>query len=437
MLPRVVLFVLLGLLAPFTVRASGCNQATREPLSYVRLPGEPFSALPSPDGCWIFVSLSTGKPGVAVLSRHDGAVTLERTIEVRGSPAGMSLTHDGKLLIVPSGSGVAFLDVERLTSGHKSPVLGYWSDLQDAPAQVYAGVTADDRFLFVTNEAAGSVAVLDLGRMRHSHFGTATVLGRVRVGSAPVGLAFSADGRNVFVTSQMMEDRGWPQVCRPEGRAAAAPDHTEGAVVVMDVQQVVRAPASAAIKVVRAGCNPVRVVASADGEHVYVTARGSDALLVFNEEQLTDERADAPAVSVSVGSSPVGLAVIDNGAKIVVANSNRFAAPDSHGQSLYVIDSKQVISGAVTTLGLLPAQAFPREIRSTADGRTLLVTNFIGRALEIVDLDRTPWQFTRRDEAEREAAADFLAFRASLDAQRSRYPLHLCSRVSERSIGSW
>ncbi len=439
MLLRVVLFVLLSSLVPFAARANDCNLPTREALSYVSLPGQPFAAVPSIDGCWIFVSLSSAQPparaGVAVLSRHDGSVALERIVDVRGQPLGMSLTHDGKVLVVVNGSGVAFVDVERIKSGHKSPVVGYWEETQGFGGRVYAALTPDDRFLFVTNEGAGIVTVLDLASMRRTGFAKPAVLGSVKVGTAPVGLAVSPDGRYVFVTSQMIEDRGWPKACHPEGKPGALPDHTEGAVVVLDVKRAVTAPAMAVINVVKAGCNPVRVVSSPDGLSVYVTARGSDALLVFTAAQLTAASANVLPIEVPVGRSPVGLAVIDDGAKIVVTNSDRFGAGHSGGESLYVIDARKAVAGADSTLGLLPANAFPREIRSTADGQTLLVTNFTGQTLEIVDVSRSPWMFTRRDEAEREAAADFLAFRHTLDAQRSRDPLHLCSRSAVLTAG--
>jgi hypothetical protein len=38
----------------------------------------------------------------------------------------------------------------------------------------------------------------------------------------------------------------------------------------------------------------------------------------------------------------------------------------------------------------MPAGAFPRELRETADGHTLFVTNFASQALEMIDLARAP-----------------------------------------------
>src|SRR5262249_12263045 len=91
------------LLFPGVVFGQQCNQATPEPVVNVTVPGHPFFAMESPDGCWIFVSMQPGRPpapsGVAVIRRSGGKFTLERTVPL-GSSVGMVITHDGKMLIV-------------------------------------------------------------------------------------------------------------------------------------------------------------------------------------------------------------------------------------------------------------------------------------------------------------------------------------------------
>ena len=54
--------------------------------------------------------------GVAVVSRVGGEPSLTSVIRLEGSPYGMALTHDGRLLIVSSDDRVAFL--ESGTSDH-------------------------------------------------------------------------------------------------------------------------------------------------------------------------------------------------------------------------------------------------------------------------------------------------------------------------------
>src|ERR1041384_6871901 len=87
-----------------------CNAAMSAPVSYVALPGHPFSTISSPDGCWLFVSLSSSNPksanGVALLRRGRGQITLQRVFAVETEPTGMTITHDGQLLIVADGDYV-------------------------------------------------------------------------------------------------------------------------------------------------------------------------------------------------------------------------------------------------------------------------------------------------------------------------------------------
>ena len=64
-----------------TPAAADCNRAS-SPSIHLELPGNPFAAVPTKDGCWIFVSLPESKaahgPGIAVIKREDGNVTLQR-----------------------------------------------------------------------------------------------------------------------------------------------------------------------------------------------------------------------------------------------------------------------------------------------------------------------------------------------------------------------
>src|ERR671923_1596160 len=55
---------------------SACNQAAPEAVASVKLPGHPFSIVPTSDGCWLFVSLTSVDPhsnGVAVVGGSVGS----------------------------------------------------------------------------------------------------------------------------------------------------------------------------------------------------------------------------------------------------------------------------------------------------------------------------------------------------------------------------
>ena len=89
-------------------------------------------------------------------------------------------------------------------------------------------------------------------------------------------------------------------------------------------------------------------------------------------------------------SAPVPIAVTDGGKKILVGNSNRFAASENDKQSVTVIDAGKISSGMSAVLGTIPAQGFPREFGYSADGRTLFLSNFTSNTLEIIDVERLP-----------------------------------------------
>jgi DNA-binding beta-propeller fold protein YncE len=404
---RVCVMVLLTICSPVAVRAMNCNQAMAAAVSFVQLPGEPFTSIASRDGCWLFTSLTHSligtAPGVAVLSRHDGRIALERVAPLSGLPSGMTLTHDGQLLIVTSVLNVAFVDVARLTARDANPVRGYYADKGPQAGQVYTAVTPDDRHLLVSNEWTKSISVFDLAQIRATNFANIAPIGTIAIGGAPVGLALSNDGRHLFAAIESMDAAGWPVRCSPEQRSTAVPNHAEGAIVVIDINLAITKPETAIVNTVKAGCSPVRVVA-APGGRVFVTARGSDALLMFDEEQLTGSFGmDFLIPHVAVGPAPVGVNLIADGHQIVVANSNRFSG-GSVGQSLWVIDTSKV-DGSGWKLGMIQAKEFPREINSTSDGRTLLITNAMGHALEVVDLVRSPWLQAAPEAAQSNGAA--------------------------------
>ena len=165
-------------------------------------------------------------------------------------------------------------------------------------------------------------------------------------------------------------------------------EYPQAAVVVIDVAKARKAPANSVIAKVPAGCSAVRLAMSPKGDRIYVTARNANSMFVFDTSKLLRDPDHALEGRVPVGSSPVGVEVVDAGQKVVVANSNRFAATSNDKQNLTVIDAAKVRAGAGAVLGLIPAGGFPRELRITADGRAILVTNFNSNTLEIVDLSR-------------------------------------------------
>ena len=394
-----------GACAQENVKPTLCNLWAPDAIAFVDLPGRPFTPIPSKDGCWIFVSLTTqgsGPPtptGIAVLHRVSGVVSLSRTIPIEGVSGGLVLTHDGKLLIGCVTDGLVFLDTGRLISGKGDAVQGYLRQSGGkghiAPGVVYVNVTSDDQLLFESDELAQRITVIDLQKARNSGFDARSIIGSIPSGDHPIALVFSRDERFLYATaSKGAKEWAWPVECAPEGpdpsKAKAA--DPQGAVLVVDVARARTDPARSVVSKVPAGCSAVRLALSPAGDTIYVTARNENNVLAFNADRLVRDPGHALIGKVPVGQSPVGIAVVDKGRKVIVGNSNRFAAGSDIKQTLTVIDAGRVRAGPRAVLGAIRAACFPREVRVTSDGRTLLVANFNSSSVELVDLSRLPLQ---------------------------------------------
>jgi len=386
--------------------AARCDQAAANPVAVIELPGNPFQAIPSADGCHVFISLvgpvepgdprrppqpGAPKGGVAVVSRVGGEPSLTSVVTLEGSPYGMVLTHDGGLLIVTSDDRVAFIDQARLVAGSADAILGY---LNDAPmaGRMYANITLDDHWLFLSDESAQSISVVDLRRARASGFDRSAVVGQIPVGRAPIALTFSADQRYLYTTSQVAPTAlGWPPACTPPPSELArqGSSYAQGAILVIDVARATRDPKNAVIGAVPAGCNPVRLVTSPSSDIAYVSARTDNMVLAFDTTKLLADPAHALIGQVPVGDAPVGMAVFDNGTRLAVTNSNRFGDSNA-AQSLTIIDTGKIHTGREAIQGSVPAGVFPRELRVTQNQQTLLLTNFGSKTLAVIDLARLP-----------------------------------------------
>jgi DNA-binding beta-propeller fold protein YncE len=129
---------------------------------------------------------------------------------------------------------------------------------------------------------------------------------------------------------------------------------------------------------------------TSQGDVVWVTARGSNALLGFSAAALRGPDPDHALVTdVAVGEEPVGLALVAHGRRIVVADSDRFHAPGAH-PDLSLVDPTAALAGRPALLGSITAGDFPREMSLEPDGGTLLVTNYSSRQLEAIDLTTLP-----------------------------------------------
>ncbi|HEY1956392.1 MAG TPA: hypothetical protein VGH28_12290 [Polyangiaceae bacterium] len=124
----------------------------------------------------------------------------------------------------------------------------------------------------------------------------------------------------------------------------------------------------------------MRSAISPDGATLWVTARGSNALLELDTASLLSTTCDPLRAAIAVGPAPVGVTVIDGGKAVVVANSNRFASPMQPQTATFVSAASASLVGQVTV------GAFPREL--DADDSALFVSNYNSQSMSGLDLTK-------------------------------------------------
>jgi DNA-binding beta-propeller fold protein YncE len=292
--------------------------------------------------------------------------------------SGLAATHDGRLLLAAAGRGAAVVSVARATQGATRPALGGLS-APDRGATAAGGaaevaVSPDDRFAFVSLEAAGAIAVFDLRAAAAGRFSGGGFIGTIRLGIAPLGVAIAPDGRWLYATSELAGGRG--------GRG-------HGTLTVIDLHRAETDPPRSVVAVAAAACHPVRVSASPDGRAVWVTARTGNELLGFSAARLVSQTRRALIAVVAVGEQPIGVSVVDGGRRVIVADSNLLAKRGA-GARLTVVDAAAALRGQPALLGAVRAGKQPSEFAIEPNGRTLLVNNSSSGQLEAVDLMQLP-----------------------------------------------
>jgi DNA-binding beta-propeller fold protein YncE len=290
---------------------------------------------------------------VGIVNIAASPAKLERTVvlPIGTLAAGLTISHNRRLALVTDYNGAAVIDLTRLLGGESSPVLGQLGNDPGSEA-VEVALSRDDRYAFVSNESDGTIAVYNLAKALQYGFGAAGVqVGNIPIGPTPVGLALAPDGRQLYAVN--------------EGEG-----NNPGALVVINTGRAENKPATAITRRVTAGCHPGRVVLSANGRTAWVAARGSDDVLSF-------DTADLALRSVTrVGIEPVGLLLVDNDRKLLVANSNRFSPTRAAGSVSVVRTTRPSVTETIS------AKSFPREFGYVPNRHEVLLTNFTSSTLE-------------------------------------------------------
>jgi DNA-binding beta-propeller fold protein YncE len=375
-------FALAVLLTALWALPTSAQTPCRAPESSVRLalPGRPYAAVASPDGCSIYVSIQNPpNPSLALVAFEGGMYVVKNSAPLTIQPAGLALTHDGKLVIAPGVDGVAFVDTARLASGIGNPVLGSLDD--GGRGAIQAAVTADDQFLFVSDERSNTITVIDLAKARATGFKPDSIIGKIPTGTQPVGMKISPDQRFLYGAIEVAKEGSTGvSTCAEVARGGQASAIPEGVLMVVDVAKAKTSPETSVIANLPSGCRPVRVVLSKDGSRAYVAARGSNEIVGFDTAAARSNPRTARLGSVKLPTPAIGLALTSDESTLIAAN----------GQTLTLIDPAKIHLGSASIKGTIPSSGPGRELFITQDNTTLLLTNNAASLLEIFDLTRLP-----------------------------------------------
>jgi DNA-binding beta-propeller fold protein YncE len=388
--------------------SNACNQPAVDPITELKIDGTPRSALPSLDGCWIFLRVDnftenkTTTSGVVVLRREAGAARLARYISVPGIHDTMAFTPNQKMLIVQADRQIVLLDVAALTSGNGQPIRGAINDVhfdnKGGPNTGSLPISKDGRYLFVSQHLLAWISIIDLQKVEAGISGADAVAGGFAIES-PAGIVISSDERYLFITNSLPDGFGSSLKCRVY-QSGTVTDPLEAvvptnAISVVDIGKALSNAASPIVAAVSTGCHTHPLVASPDGKTLYTISRDNTLLAFDTRPVLDDGKGPTLIGTVPVGSLPRDHVVVDGGRKVIVANSNQVLGKREDTETLTVIDAAKIASGAEAVLGTITVGADPRYLSVTHDGRTLLVSNFKSRTLQIIDLDRMPLQPAR------------------------------------------
>lgn len=343
--------------------------------------GNPFSVQVTKDGKVVFAITPTT---LNVLLKGPGrTLTLSHSYLVASSGMFMNggvLTNDEKYLLVAGGDGIYVFNVFDAESGI-GPLIG----MLTVPGIDHGGgssvevvLSPDNQFAFVTVKARNVLAVFNLRKaLVDGAFGSAAFVGQVPLGIQPVGMALSPGGKWLYVTSYSARDS-----------SATG----QGLLSVLDVTKAETDTSASVVAQTAAGCGPARVITSKNGQMVWVTARFSNALLGFSASLLRSAPHRSLIAKVAVGQTPIGLALVNGGTRMIVADTDQSQSPGPpvHNPNAHNLAVVNVAAAKPALLGFIRTGKLPREFATIPGGRYLLVTDNGSGQVQVLDLSKLP-----------------------------------------------
>ena len=252
--------------------------------------------------------------------------------------------------------------------------------------------SADGRSLIITNNGyvRPSLTVVDLK--------TFTVRGRVPLGDAWLGLAWSPDRTRLyssgaadntveefrFEKGRLTKASSLPIAERDKGGetfiggVAVSPDGGRlYAVNVLGLTLSSVDPVTCEVRSVPLPAEPYTCLVPPDGRTVLVSLWGGAKVLVFDAETL------APAGEIPVGEHPNAMALSPDGARLFVACANTNA--------VWVVDLSSRTAKEQISIALYPNAppgSTPNGLGLSPDGATLLVANADNNTVAVADVSR-------------------------------------------------
>ncbi len=298
----------------------------------------PLTILRAPDSGYVVVLSGFNEQGIQRLN-NDG--TVRQTLPQAAAFLGAVFAPDGRTLYVSGGNqdvvyryawaaGLARL-TDSLPLAPKPPK----ADGKRYPAGL--GLSPDGRFLYVAENLADSLAVIELS--------SGTVVQRLPTGRYPYGVVVAANG-DVFVSS-------W------NGRTVLA--FTAAGQLLREVAEI------------PAGRHPSALLLNHAGTRLFVASASTDRITVIDARRYArlGELRDPPPAGPEEGSTPNGLALSADDTRLFVAEGD--------ANAVAVFDLSPSFSGVATAAGSdslagrIPTQWYPTAI--VVAGDTLLVTN--------------------------------------------------------------
>ncbi|MGE5814447.1 MAG: YncE family protein, partial [Acidobacteriota bacterium] len=168
--------------------------ATHDIVRTIPLPAEGYTAVASPDGATVYVSVWGGAKVIALDAK---TLEVKREIAVGEHPNALALSKDGSRLFVACANTNAVWSVDTARGEPLEQIsIALYPKAPPGSTPNALALSPDGRTLLVANADNNTVAVVDVSARAGSR-----VSGFIPTGWYPTGVAFSADGSNVFVLS--------------------------------------------------------------------------------------------------------------------------------------------------------------------------------------------------------------------------------------------